>query len=213
MISNTNLIISLAINGRDAYEEIQKGLVKTLPIADCDTWILNHYPENVTPHKIVPYKFKYDLINKAKKEGYKKIFWLDSTMRLLKNPFELFEQSPVVAFHNVGHPLKNYISDYAASLLGYKDKLDGVSQTWGGALGFDFTQDIAHILFGQIYRASYNGAFDEGGSSREGFIAHRHDQACMSVLLHQYGINLFDYGVIAAPNDVTDKTYIQYGDR
>ena len=33
------LIISLAVNGRDNYIEIQKGLLKTLPIAkDCEYW-------------------------------------------------------------------------------------------------------------------------------------------------------------------------------
>lgn len=209
------LIISLAINGRDNYIEKQKKLIETLHLAgDCDTWILNEYPKGVTPHEITPYKFKYDLIKQAYDTGYRKIFWLDSTMRLLKNPFELLDQSKdgIVAFDNIGHPIYKYITDLAESNLGCCNYLHDVKNTWGGALGFDFENPLTLIILREILNQAKIGSFDNGTSTREGFVAARHDQSVNSVIFHDWKINILDYGVIAAKKHVTDKTYIQYGD-
>lgn len=212
------LIISFAKNGREAYQELQKGLVATLPVAgDCDHWILNEYPEGITPHSEVPYLFKFDLIKKAVKEGYKLIWWLDSTMRLIKNPFELIQQSEcgVVAFHNLGHKLfPKYISNLAAlNLSNYYTDIDKIESTWGGAIGFDFNKELAHSILNRLFEQASLGSFNESGSDRPGFLAHRHDQSVMSVLFDYYNVPLLDYGVIAAMPHVDDKkTYIRYGD-
>lgn len=209
------LIISLAINGRDNYIEKQKKLIDTLHLAgDCDTWILNEYPEGVTPHAEIPYKFKYDLILKAYKEGYTKIFWLDSTMRLVKNPFELLALSKdgIVAFDNVGHPLYKYITDLAVENLFCEPYLHEIKNTWGGALGFDLDKPKASAILDDILFQSEVGSFNNGTSTREGFVAARHDQSVNSVIFHDYEINILDYGFIAAKKHLTNNTYIQYGD-
>lgn len=209
------LIISLAINGRDNYIEKQKKLIETLHLAgDCDTWILNEYPKGVTPHEITPYKFKYDLIKQAYDTGYRKIFWLDSTMRLLKNPFELLDQSKdgIVAFDNIGHPIYKYITDLAVENLNCENYLHNIKNTWGGALGFDFEKPNTMQILIDIHIQSEIGSFNNGISVREGFVAARHDQSVNSVIFHDWKINILDYGVIAAKKHVTDKTYIQYGD-
>lgn len=209
------LIISLAINGRDNYIEKQKKLIETLHLAgDCDTWILNEYPKGVTPHEITPYKFKYDLIKQSYDTGYRKIFWLDSTMRLLKNPFELLDQSKdgIVAFDNIGHPIYKYITDLAVENLNCENYLHNIKNTWGGALGFDFEKPNTMQILIDIHIQSEIGSFNNGISVREGFVAARHDQSVNSVIFHNWKINILDYGVIAAKKHVTDKTYIQYGD-
>lgn len=209
------LIISLAINGRDNYIEKQKKLIDTLHLAgDCDTWILNEYPEGVTPHSEIPYKFKYDLILQAYENGYKKIFWLDSTMRLVKNPFELLELSKdgIVAFDNVGHPLYKYITDLAVENLDCSEYLNNIKNTWGGALGFDFDKLSALQVLSDIIKQSEIGSFNNGTSTRDGFVAARHDQSVNSVIFHDYGIDILDYGFIAAKKHLTNNTYIQYGD-
>lgn len=214
-----NLIISLAINGREAYVDKQKGLIETLPIAgDCDHWILNHYPPYVTPHNTTPYRFKFDLLKRAQEDGYKQVFWLDSTMRLLKDPFELLEKSEsgIVAFHNIGHKVAKYISDWAVQNLcdtGYmlEDELYEIESTWGGALGFDFTKELPMKILDETLRQSTMGTFDESGSKRLDFVAARHDQSCLSVLFFFYEIPLLPYGIIAARQHVTEETYVQYG--
>lgn len=193
----------------------KKKLIETLHLAgDCDTWILNEYPKGVTPHEITPYKFKYDLIKQAYKKGYMKIFWLDSTMRLLKNPFELLEQSNlgIVAFDNTGHPLYKYITDLAVENLGCGYYLHEIKNTWGGALGFDFDKTNVEYILAEILHQASTGSFDNGTSIREGFVAARHDQSVNSVVFYDWDVNILDYGIIAAKKHVTDKTYIQYGD-
>lgn len=209
------LIISLAINGRDNYVEKQKKLIETLHLAgECDTWILNEYPEGVTPHAEIPYKFKYDLIKQAYEKGYKKIFWLDSTMRLVKNPFELLELSKdgIVAFDNVGHPTYKYITDLAVYNLDCNLYIKDVKNTWGGALGFDFEKLSALQILADILKQAEIGSFNNGTSTREDFVAARHDQSVNSVIFHKYKIDILDYGFIAAKKHLNENTYIQYGD-
>lgn len=209
------LIISLAVNGRDNYIEKQKKLIETLHIAgDCDFWILNEYPNGTTHHDKIPYKFKYDLLLQAYKKGYKKVFWLDSSMRLLKNPFELLEKSKkgIVAFDNLGHQLYKYITDLAVYNLSCNDYLIDIKNTWGGALGFDFNNEIAVQILKEIIQQSEIGSFDNGSSTREGFVSARHDQSVNSVIFHNHKIDILDYGYIAAKKHITNNTYIQYGD-
>lgn len=102
-----------------------------------------------------------------------------------------------MAFHNLGHETVNYISDDCIRAIGSTlDEVKASKQTWGGCIGFDLTKETAKRVLNQIIHASLKGAFNEGGSNREGFVAHRHDQAVMSILFHRNGLNLYDYGHI-----------------
>lgn len=212
------LIISLSVDGRERYSEKVKGLEQSLiPFKDeFDVRIYKEFPDWVTPHSEVPYKFKYDLIKKAVGDGWKKIFWFDSSMRVLKNPFGLLNNSEngVVAFHNIGHNLyPRYLSDVAETNLSiYPNDITKVESTWGGALGFDFNMSLPYWLMVELTRQIDLKSFDELGSKRDGFLNHRHDQSCLSVLFDYAKVPLLPYGVIAAKKHVTEQTYIQYGD-
>ena len=159
----------------------------------------------------IPYKFKYDLIQKAIDDGYERIWWLDSSMNIQRNIFDLFTLSPIVCFHNLGHPLRKYISDDCARRLG---ATLNEQQIWGGALGFDFTRYRTKEIWKRI-TDSFE-CFKEGGSIRPEFIAHRHDQATLSVIFEQEGIKPLPYGMIVCkPHDMTKEYssayYIVYG--
>lgn len=209
------LIISLAVNGRDNYIEIQKKLIDTLHLAgECDTWILNKYPNGVTSQQEIPYKFKYDLIKQAYDKGYHQVFWLDSTMRLVKNPFDLLKISKqgIVAFDNIGHPTYKYITDLAIKNLECEDYIKDVKNTWGGALGFHFEKPVVKIILDEILHQSEIGSFNNEASTREGFVAARHDQSVNSVIFHNHKIDILDYGFIASKKHLNENTYIQYGD-
>ena len=207
-------LLSLAIDGREKYTEksiaLQDSIGRNWPY---DVRLYREYPEWCTPHNVIPYKFKFDLIRQARNDGYNRIIWLDSSIRIIKNPVELFGEDGLVAFDNIGHPLWKYISDKARINLEITEtQLKTIPQTWGGAIGFDFTKDKAAILFEEICRQSTMGSFDNSGSSRVGFVAHRHDQAVMSALFWKAKYSLLPYGVIAAKSDVKPETYLQYGD-
>lgn len=210
-----DLIISLAVDGRECYSDFVTGLEKSIVDFNWqgDVRIYKEFPKWCTPHLEVPYKFKYDLINEAIDDGYKKIWWLDSTMRLGGDINNLWGMADgVVLFDNIGHPLYKYISDKAVSNLGISESLENILQTWGGAVGFDFNTKVAETFFANISQQIELGSFVEGKSDREGFISHRHDQAVLSGLAYLNGVNLLPYGVIAAKKDATSETIIIYGD-
>lgn len=210
-----DLIISLAVNGRENYIDLQKGLRQTLHLTNAGIQLHTSYPGYCTPHSESPYKFKAQLLRQAYKDGYERVFWLDSTMRLLRDPFELFERTNngIVAFDNIGHPLWQYISDAAAdNMWTLYHNIEDVYHIWGGAVGYDFTNDVAVKCLAEFVAQAEKGSFNNGGSDRPGFIAHRHEQSVLSVIFHHYGVELLPYGVIAARADVTEETYVQYGD-
>lgn len=207
-------LLSLAIDGREKYTEksinLQSSIAKIWPY---DVRLYRSYPDYCTPHNVIPYKFKFDLIQQARNDGYTRIVWLDSSIRLLQDPIALFGEEGIFAFDNLGHPLYKYISDKARNNLGLNEQqLKLIPQTWGGAIGFDFTRDKACEIFAEICRQSTMGSFEDAGSHRKDFVAHRHDQAVMSAIFWKAKYKLLPYGNIAAKADVIPETYLQYGD-
>lgn len=172
-------------------------------------------------HKDMPYQFKVALIQKAIELGYQRIIWLDSSMQLKKDLTPLLDNSKtgVVTFHNLGHPVYRYLSDEAMNLLGVDDDfLLDKPQIWGGAFMLDLTKRFASNFFNILRHYSVNGSFKNGTSKREGFVAHRHDQAVMSVLLSLellidntvYGYtdsDMLPYGQILCPPHDTSGEY------
>lgn len=215
-----DLIICLAVNSRDNYVERLKGLEASLIGWHGDVRIYKEFPDGCRHQSEVPYAFKYDLILMARKDGYKRIFWLDSVMRLV--PFQnisfLLDESRhgIVAFDNLGHPLEKWINDTAIRNLEIKN-LKGIKQCWGGALFFDFNKETAINVFREIMRQITIGSFNEDNTARENFNAHRHDQAVVSGLLNAYGVELLPYGKIVSAEHARTKEYgndyyIIYGD-
>lgn len=212
------IIISAAVDGRDKYSEIVKGLEGSIVDAGWrgDVEIYKSFPDWVIPHKSIPYAFKYQFIRRKLHDGYEKIIWLDSTMRLMpgKNILDLLlddDGDGVIGFDNIGHPLEFYINDTAIKNIGPFDI--STKQLWGGALIFDFETDTAFEVLDEIIDQIMLGSFNDDNTDRPNFRGHRHDQAVLSAILDQMGIDLLPYGVIAAPKDVTDKTVIIYGDK
>ena len=221
------LIISYASKGREDYHKGLKRLIDS-----CKGYELRMYsPDmvereyngveiltpNVTPHSEVPYKFKLDLIQQAVKDGYESIVWLDSSLQVVRNLDELFNNTAGFCFHNLGHPLKNYISDLAVDNLIMSDiELKTTPQIWGGAFGLDFSNPDAHKILRVLIRQSEIGSFNDGSSTREGFIAHRHDQAVMSVIFNRFKVKMYDYGYITTashcfePYEFGNHSYIHH---
>jgi hypothetical protein len=173
-------------------------------------------------HQEMPYQFKTALIQEAIELGYERIIWLDSSMQLKKDLTPLLDnsESGIVTFHNLGHPTWKYLSDEAELTLkevgyfgfGLKNsegdlpELEKIEQIWGGAFMLDLTKLYAFRFFDDLKEFSTNGSFKNGGSVRPGFIAHRHDQSVMSVLLSEYPHDMLPYGqILCPPHDRTGE--------
>lgn len=171
-------------------------------------------------HAEMPYQFKTAMIQKAVELGYERIIWLDSSMQVKKDLTPLLDNSKtgVVTFHNLGHPVHKYLSDDAMELLGVDDEsIHEKPQIWGGAFTIDLTKPFAYRFFEALKDFSTNGSFKNAGSMREGFVAHRHDQSVMSILL-SFGLtinttrweydfsDMLPYGqILCPPHDTTGE--------
>lgn len=210
-----DLIISLSVDGRERYSERVKGLEESISKHwDGDVRIYKEFPEWCTHHKEIPYAFKYDLMQRALGDGYTRLLWMDSSMRLLKNPKCLLDNSTgIVAFDNLGHPLEHWINDTALSNLGITvEDLKGVKQIWGGLTMWDFNTELANEVLTELMEQIALGSFMKDGTNRPGFKDHREDQAVLSWLLHKRSVDLLPYGVVAAKQHITNETVVQYAD-
>jgi len=200
---NTNelipCLISYAKNGREPYEsaldrnkqEAQKHFKGDF------IYLKNQLPEMCDEHTVTPYQFKPFLFWQAYQQGYRKILWMDSTIVMLCDPepiFEVMEKRGVVAFHNIGHPLVKWISDKAIETTGV-DMDEHPEQIMACVVGFDLNHEKGKEIFDKWFELSQDGvSFQNNPSSNPRFIAHRHDQAVLSALLHIHKIPLLPYG-------------------
>lgn len=219
-----DVLISFASKGREDY---RAGLCRLIdsakehwhgdylmysPDHDLDSYrgvtIHKGWPKYSLTHEEMPYQFKIALIQEALEMGYERIVWLDSSI-VINKPLDPLFESGFNVFHNLGHPLWKYISDEALDLLGLRrEDIMGVPQIWGGAILIDARRLGSRFLFEKILHASLTGPFKNGSSDYPGFIAHRHDQAVMSVLLWN-ACTMYPYGkIVCPPHDVTKE----YGD-
>lgn len=232
------IIVSFSSKGREDYSLAQTRLVKSIIDSgiDVDKMMYSfdgmndqaygipieqgfgvNYPQasgwTCGTNKDVPYQFKLAMIDRARQNGYKRIVWADSTIQVVKdfNPLLDASESGVVAFDNLGYPLQNWISDKACEKMGVNmSELPNIPQIMACCILFDFEKQMANEVFNEWLGCSLDGVcFQENGSIREGFKAHRHDQSILSFLLYKRGISFLPYGkMVYHPHDVTKE----YGD-
>lgn len=229
-----DVIVSFATKGRENYQGMLLRLIDSckehwkgdllMYSPDHDLWMyrdvpIHHSwpdPEGIQSftHKDMPYQFKTALIQKAIELGYERIIWLDSSMQLKKDLTPLFDTpTGITAFENLGHPTWRYLSDDANIKLDeyrkavcLNDNIVDIPQIWGGAFALDFTKVNTHLRFDWLKKYSVNGSFKDSGSTRTGFVAHRHDQSVMSVLFYRF-CNMLPYGQILCPPHDTSGEY------
>lgn len=231
-------IVSFASNGREQYCKAQLRLIKSCVkagwdgdylIRSLDGYVdkyegvyikIGSWPENEKygvsyNNESVPYQFKPYIIQEAREAGADVVVWCDSTVTMEKDISPLLEiakEKGVVAFHNLGHDMQGWISDIAAERLKVTDDdLWGMPQIMACVTIFDFTNEKGVEIFDSLVAASNDGvSFQNGyGSRRVGFVAHRHDQAVLSVLLAKNKITLEPYGKLVY--EPYDQEPFKYG--
>ena len=223
------VIVSFASSGRENYNKAQLRMIKsTIGKWDGDYLIRSYdgyvdeyvgvpiitgsYPSTSTNnHAEVPYNFKPDIVLEAIQKGYTKIIWCDSTILLHQDPTPMLDYASehgVAAFDNLGHPLWAWISDLSLQMQDLTDDdLANIKQIMACVIIFDVSNPAGKSVFDKWYKASKDGiSFQNYGSKREGFKAHRHDQAVLSMLLHKAGIPLLPYGkLVYHPDEETGE--------
>jgi hypothetical protein len=218
----SKIIVSFSASGRENYPRAQLRLIKSIVDTGwtggqlhrcfdgyCDQYSgvdikLGEYPvtkaHGLCPHHSqTPYAFKPYLIQEAIEQGAEQIIWCDSTMILVADPQPLLDYAAVhgvCSFNNDGFPLKDWISDVACQRMGISEaELEGMKQIMSCAFVLDITNPTGRLIFNDwMALAIDGGAFQNNGSDRPGFRAHRHDQAVMSALINQYNVPILPYG-------------------
>ena len=233
------VLVSTASKGREDYNKAQLNLIKSATNTNnvtrnwyddylirsvdgyCDNYMgvkieLGQWPSTLKygvswQHADMPYQFKPFAIYEAYELGYTKILWCDSTIRILRNPDELWGKCAelgVLAWDNLGHPLSPYISDYAVSKLGNPD-VSEIKQIMACCMMFDFDNPKTLPLVEDWIEGSLNNSFHPSteGSRRDGYKCNKHDQAYLSALMYKYDIEIQPYGDLAYPHHTPVKPF------
>lgn len=141
---------------------------------------------NCKPHSVVPYLFKPYAIQKAIDLGYETVLWCDSPVVAVKDVgpvFDYIEENGYMFFDNIGHPLGMWAND--KSLNHFKvsrEEAMTIRQIMACVMGFDFTNPMVKSIFTKYKELEYlyPGSWTD----------HRHDQTVMSLLIHQFGLDI-----------------------
>ncbi len=166
-----------------------------------------HRTEWIGPtHEELPYAFKLDMIDLAKSMGYKTIVWLDSSVVVHGYPQEALDHAEKwgVATWENPNDLEKFTNDSTIKAFNIKS-FRGMKQVMAGCQVWNLENDHGCLALIEWYLNRH--LFAEDQTEREGFVAHRHDQTILSIVLHEIGIPILDYGGMAYPDHITDKTY------
>lgn len=235
------VLVSVASQGRENYNKAQLNLIRSsLNVNNGRNWYGDYLIRSVDgyvdeylgvpiakgwpvteefgtswQHADMPYQFKPYAVWEAYEKGYKRVLWCDSTIRIMKNPNQLWERCNdlgILAWDNEGHPLKHWISDYAVEKTGLKDL--EAKQIMACCIMFDLTHPKTETIVRQWIEGSRNNSFHHStnGSRRDGFKTDRHDQSYLSALMSVHGIEVQPYGELAYPHYTPIKpTFLNWG--
>lgn len=231
------LIVSVSSHGREDYNKAMLNLIDSKK-QHCDNYDMllfsvdgnkaKHKGQNIKlgswpitkkfgicePHKLNPYQFKTYAIWKAYEMGYTQIIWCDSTIKIQKNPDELWplvKEQGITTWDNFAYPLEEWVTDQSLKWCGY-ESAKGLKQIMACCMMFDFNNPITLPIVEAWVKSSQEGCFKSKTSTNKNFKESRHDQSMMSLLLNKSNIPINDYGVLSYPNYVpTEPTFMNCG--
>ena len=181
-------ILSLAVDdGRyiAQQERLNESIKKHLPECKVFNWT-NSYPEGSSSHKESPYGFKVHAVNEARKQGFKKIIWVDTACIFVNGEIEywfgLVKKYGVLAQADDNN-LSKFVDPkcYKWFKKTEEQSLKDDERLVGGSLYvFDFEVPLCVSVFAAWEAAEKHGQF--AGSRK-----HRHDETCMALALYMMG--------------------------
>jgi len=217
-------IVNVFSKGREQYQKLTEGLIKSLQLIDFKDDILMFSPDSnlsgtygnvkffpgwpnndlygtCKPHTELQHGFKCMAIQKARELGYDQVLWLDSSIRVNKNPYKYFELANdlgVVTFDaEEGAEEAKWTSDMCLRILDCTPEFAlTFNQCSSGILLFDFTNKRGTTIFEEFaHYCQIKEVLDMSlKSTRPEFIAHRSDQSVISFLIKKYRMNNLSWG-------------------
>jgi len=186
------IVVNFAKDGREHYIRGAVRLGKSLKETNPDVLFMSYideYPNGCPTHEQVPYAFKYHCMQKE--WGYADLLlWLDASVvvkRSMTPIWDHIQRHGVFIVENQGMYESVYTSVDCLRMLGCSwERARDMVQCCGGVVGFDTHDPRAKAVFNRMLALSKDGVSFQGksGSTAPEFVAHRHDQSCLTVVAH-----------------------------
>lgn len=150
-------------------------------------------PANAPSHGIDPYGFKLTIIEDARRRGYQKVIWMDTSVyfeggKVPPQVERLLEEEGVAMFHE-GFWSDQWCNDACLYYFGVsREEAAAIRHGAGKVVGFNFGTKEGREFFEQWREALACGAFR--GSWKD----HRHDQSCLGLIAARCGVDLVALG-------------------
>lgn len=143
------------------------------------------------------YAFKPAMIQEAKRMGYKKILWLDTSIVPLVDldkVFKIIEEKGVFIFGGF-HPIGPYTTEQCCKSFGIDFEETFNLATFGASVvGLDLTSPIGEQVLDEWHKAA---------KSEVRWCTSRPDQSCLSIILHMLGFkDHIDKSLRAQPSTI-----------
>lgn len=170
-------------------------LQATNPDVKLFTWE-NRMPDGARPFNDSMYGFKPWAVKIARDQGYKKIFWIDSTT-VIQDKLDYYDQCTeehggVLAVQD-DNKLSGFCSNKALQYTGYeRDDLKSMHLVGGSLYYFDFNYPLCEKIFMDWMKSEQDGIFgnmrQQCGEELQG---HRSDETMMALYLYKNGSKPF----------------------
>jgi hypothetical protein len=151
-------------------------------------------------HEQAKFRFKSMLLQHVRELGYDQAMWLDSAIRVHKNPekyFNLLDDYGAIAFDSdLRYPNSEWTTDKCLEVLGCSlEEAKTMNQCYGGIQLWDFNHYRGSNIFEDfLYYCSIPEAINDSPTNRPDFKAHRHDQSILTYLLKKHHSSNMPYG-------------------
>lgn len=193
---NKRCVVNVAVdqNSNAQYVKWQKRLLASLDQKGGRPAVLfwtNEYPPGSPKHCEWAYAFKLYAIKEARLKGFETIIWMDAGLYAVEDLgpiFQAVEESGVYVVRD-DNALSKFCSDETLSFYGMtREEAREIKLASGALLGFDFTKEIAHDIWGEWWKAFEAQLYRGTVSKHSGMEDHRGDESILAILLHRHGI-------------------------
>ncbi len=156
-------------------------------------------PGAAAPNRF-PYEFKVRALEIAQSEGHTAALWADSSVWFLKNPDPIFERIERDGhyFFSEGWNVGQWCTDAGLRIMELsREEAFTIPSISAIMYGLDLSSEIGREVLNKQRAYCDAGAFfgdwnnDHGQvSANPDVLGHRHDQTCLSVIIHRMGLTL-----------------------
>lgn len=132
----------------------------------------------------VPYAFKVCMFKEVEAMGFKRAFWIDTSILPVVSLNEIFEMIKEKGYFAMGnsHNIGPYMTSPAIDAFGLTiEEANHIPSCSAGITGIDFTTDIGQKILKGWYTAAEN---------KVAFFSPRSDQNALSIILYTLGLDL-----------------------